>query len=181
MGGTTLIRSARRGSREFSAFLGLVAVAALFLAACGGDNGGSGTATPSTSAATTQASATSAPQGGASSAPAAVQAPGTLNDLPSLPVAAAQVDDNATVRIAFAFVELKLDPHKVQRIHGTGKHHRRLAHAGIGTMVDDGTSALGRAAAGGLGVERCRGHGSSSGHSRWNRLVKVMTRRSRGL
>jgi peptide/nickel transport system substrate-binding protein len=99
---------------------GFVAVAgALLLGACGGDDKGGGTATPSTSAAKTQASATSAPQAAATSAPATTQAPGTLKDLPSLPVAAAQVDDNATVRIAFAFVELKLDPHKVQQLYLT--------------------------------------------------------------
>jgi peptide/nickel transport system substrate-binding protein len=93
---------------------GLVAtVAALLLAACGGDNGGGSTATPSTSsAATSQAGTTSAPA-------AAPPAPGTLKDLPSLPVAAARLDDNATVRIAFAFVELKLDPHKVQQLYLT--------------------------------------------------------------
>src|SRR5262249_9040074 len=53
------------------------------------------------------------------SAPPTTQAPGTLKDLPSLPVPATQVDDNATVRIAFAFVELKLDPHKVQQLYLT--------------------------------------------------------------
>lgn len=97
----------------------VAAVAALLLAACGGDNGRGGTATPSTSAANRQASATSAAQAGSTSSSAAAQAPGTLKDLPSLPVAAAQLDDNATVRIAFAFVELKLDPHKVQQLYLT--------------------------------------------------------------
>jgi peptide/nickel transport system substrate-binding protein len=92
-------------------------VGALLLAACGSDNGKSGTATPSTSAANTQASG--APQGTATSPPTTAQAPGTLKDLPSLPVPAAQVDDTASVKIAFAFVELTLDPHKVQQLYLT--------------------------------------------------------------
>src|SRR5262249_25405611 len=75
---------------------GLGAVAALLFGACGGDNKGGGPATPSPSAAAPQASATSAAPAGATSAPtAAPQAPGTVKDLPTLPVPSAQVDDNA--------------------------------------------------------------------------------------